>query len=40
MVIAHAGDANFHTVMLFDRAYEDQRKEDERLNNFIVHVAL
>ncbi|PWA61966.1 CO dehydrogenase flavoprotein-like, FAD-binding, subdomain 2 [Artemisia annua] len=35
MVIVHAGDGNFHTVMLFDRAGKDQRKEDERLNNFI-----
>ncbi|PWA80685.1 FAD-linked oxidases family protein [Artemisia annua] len=39
-VIAHAGDGNFHTVMLFDPADEDQRKEAERLNNFMVHAAL
>ncbi|KAJ9540493.1 hypothetical protein OSB04_026999 [Centaurea solstitialis] len=40
MVIAHAGDGNFHTVILFDPAQEEQRKEAERLNNFMVHAAL
>ncbi|XP_024980401.1 D-lactate dehydrogenase [cytochrome], mitochondrial [Cynara cardunculus var. scolymus] len=40
MVIAHAGDGNFHTVILFDPADEEQRKEAERLNNFMVHAAL
>ena len=39
-MIAHAGDGNFHTVILFDPADEDQRKEAERLNNFMVHAAL
>lgn len=39
-VIAHAGDGNFHTVVLFDPNQEDQRKEAERLNNFMVHTAL
>ncbi|XP_019186190.1 PREDICTED: D-lactate dehydrogenase [cytochrome], mitochondrial [Ipomoea nil] len=39
-VIAHAGDGNFHTVILFDPAQESQRKEAERLNHFMVHTAL
>ncbi|XP_015869954.2 D-lactate dehydrogenase [cytochrome], mitochondrial [Ziziphus jujuba] len=40
MVIAHAGDGNFHTVILFDPDQEEQRKEAERLNHFMVHTAL
>ncbi|XP_065855541.1 uncharacterized protein [Euphorbia lathyris] len=39
-VIAHAGDGNFHTVILFDPNQEDQRQEAERLNHFMVHTAL
>ncbi|KAH6802957.1 FAD-linked oxidases family protein, partial [Perilla frutescens var. frutescens] len=39
-VIAHAGDGNFHSVILFDPKKEEQRKEAERLNRFIVHAAL
>lgn len=39
-VIAHAGDGNFHTVILFDPAQEEQRQEAERLNQFMVHAAL
>ncbi|KAM7524337.1 hypothetical protein LguiA_014239 [Lonicera macranthoides] len=39
-VIAHAGDGNFHTVILFDPRDEEQRKEAERLNHFMVHTAL
>jgi hypothetical protein len=39
-VIAHAGDGNFHTVILFDPTKEEERKEAERLNNFMVHAAL
>uniref|UniRef100_UPI001CB94629 D-lactate dehydrogenase [cytochrome], mitochondrial n=1 Tax=Erigeron canadensis TaxID=72917 RepID=UPI001CB94629 len=39
-VIAHAGDGNFHTVILFDPTEEEQRKEAERLNNFMVNSAL
>lgn len=39
-VIAHAGDGNFHTVILFDPNQEDQKREAERLNNFMVHTAL
>ncbi|KAL0338714.1 UNVERIFIED_CONTAM: D-lactate dehydrogenase [cytochrome], mitochondrial [Sesamum angustifolium] len=38
-VIAHAGDGNFHTVVLFDPNHA-QRKEAERLNHFMVHAAL
>ncbi|KAL5060443.1 hypothetical protein RYX36_032047 [Vicia faba] len=39
-VIAHAGDGNFHTVILFDPTKEEQRQEAERLNHFMVHAAL
>ncbi|XP_022843554.1 D-lactate dehydrogenase [cytochrome], mitochondrial-like isoform X1 [Olea europaea var. sylvestris] len=39
-VIAHAGDGNFHTVILFEPDQEEQRKEGERLNHFMVHTAL
>ncbi|CAI0402431.1 unnamed protein product [Linum tenue] len=39
-VIAHAGDGNFHTVILFDPNVEEQRKEAERLNNIMVNSAL
>ncbi|MED6224922.1 hypothetical protein PIB30_088869 [Stylosanthes scabra] len=39
-VIAHAGDGNFHTVILFDPTQDEQRKEAERLNSFMVHAAL
>ena len=39
-VIAHAGDGNFHTVILFDPSQEEQRREAERLNQFMVYAAL
>ncbi|EXC03805.1 D-lactate ferricytochrome C oxidoreductase [Morus notabilis] len=39
-VIAHAGDGNFHTIILFDPTKEEQRQEAERLNHFMVHTAL
>ncbi|KAJ8754570.1 hypothetical protein K2173_005731 [Erythroxylum novogranatense] len=39
-VIAHAGDGNFHTVILFDPNQEEHRKEAERLNQFMVYTAL
>ncbi|KAG6433871.1 hypothetical protein SASPL_105490 [Salvia splendens] len=39
-VLAHAGDGNFHCVILFDPDKEEQRKEAERLNRFMVHAAL
>ena len=39
-VIAHAGDGNFHTIILFDPSQEKQRQEAERLNQFMVHAAL
>ncbi|WVZ08932.1 hypothetical protein V8G54_022278 [Vigna mungo] len=39
-VIAHAGDGNFHTVILFDPSQEEHRREAERLNQFMVHAAL
>ncbi|KAH7661631.1 D-lactate dehydrogenase (cytochrome) protein [Dioscorea alata] len=39
-VIAHAGDGNFHALVLFDPSDEDQRQEAERLNHFMVHTAL
>lgn len=40
MVIAHAGDGNFHTIILFDPSKEEQQQEAERLNHFMVHTAL
>ncbi|XP_038972300.1 D-lactate dehydrogenase [cytochrome], mitochondrial isoform X10 [Phoenix dactylifera] len=40
MVIAHAGDGNFHACILFDPDQEEQQQEAERLNHFIVHTAL
>nr|XP_009418967.1 PREDICTED: D-lactate dehydrogenase [cytochrome], mitochondrial isoform X1 [Musa acuminata subsp. malaccensis] len=39
-VIAHAGDGNFHTIIMFDPEQEEQRQEAERLNHFMVHTAL
>lgn len=39
-VIAHAGDGNFHTVILFDPNNEEHMKEAERLNQFMVYAAL
>lgn len=39
-VIAHAGDGNFHTVILFNPEKEEHRQEAERLNKFMVDAAL
>ncbi|OVA03263.1 FAD-linked oxidase [Macleaya cordata] len=39
-VIAHAGDGNFHTLILFDPNQEEQRREAEKLNQFMVYSAL
>ncbi|KAK7843623.1 d-lactate dehydrogenase [cytochrome] [Quercus suber] len=39
-VIAHAGDGNFHTVILFDPNIEEHWREAERLNKFMVLTAL
>ncbi|XP_042482112.1 D-lactate dehydrogenase [cytochrome], mitochondrial-like [Macadamia integrifolia] len=39
-VVAHAGDGNFHTLILFDPNNEEHRQEAERLNHFMVHTAL
>ncbi|XP_030512520.1 D-lactate dehydrogenase [cytochrome], mitochondrial isoform X3 [Rhodamnia argentea] len=39
-VVAHAGDGNFHTVILFDPSKDDQRLEAQRLNHLMVHTAL
>ncbi|XP_010519987.1 PREDICTED: D-lactate dehydrogenase [cytochrome], mitochondrial isoform X2 [Tarenaya hassleriana] len=39
-VVAHAGDGNFHTIIMFDPSKEDQRRTAERLNQFMVHTAL
>ncbi|KAM2890620.1 hypothetical protein FF1_008751 [Malus domestica] len=39
-VIAHAGDGNFHTFILFDPNNEEHRREAERLSHFMVHAAL
>ncbi|XP_031495872.1 D-lactate dehydrogenase [cytochrome], mitochondrial-like isoform X2 [Nymphaea colorata] len=39
-VIAHAGDGNFHTFILFDPNNEEHLREAERLNHFMVDTAL
>ncbi|XP_060958508.1 D-lactate dehydrogenase [cytochrome], mitochondrial [Cannabis sativa] len=39
-VVAHAGDGNFHTLILFDPEKEEQRQEAERLNHLMVNAAL
>ncbi|KAL5708939.1 D-lactate dehydrogenase (cytochrome) [Ranunculus cassubicifolius] len=39
-VIAHAGDGNFHALILFDPDQEDQLREAERLNHVMVYTAL
>ncbi|XP_039004236.1 D-lactate dehydrogenase [cytochrome], mitochondrial [Hibiscus syriacus] len=39
-VIAHAGDGNFHTVILFDPNQDEHRIEAKRLNQFMVYTAL
>ncbi|ONH95746.1 hypothetical protein PRUPE_7G088800 [Prunus persica] len=39
-VIAHAGDGNFHALILFDPYNEEHRREAQRLNHFMVHTAL
>ncbi|KAG6484259.1 hypothetical protein ZIOFF_061054 [Zingiber officinale] len=39
-VIAHAGDGNFHAVVMFDPDQKEQCQEAERLNNFMIHTAL
>ncbi|KAG9131516.1 hypothetical protein Leryth_026536 [Lithospermum erythrorhizon] len=40
VIVAHAGDGNFHAIILFDPNDQDHRKEAERLNHYIVHTAL
>ncbi|KAK4581888.1 hypothetical protein RGQ29_025159 [Quercus rubra] len=39
-VIAHAGDGNFHSNILFDPNIEEHRREADRLNKFMVLTAL
>lgn len=39
-VISHAGDGNFHTIILFDPKKEEDRQEAERLNHLMVKIAL
>ncbi|KAG9445219.1 hypothetical protein H6P81_016559 [Aristolochia fimbriata] len=39
-VIAHAGDGNFHTIILFDPNNDEHRHEAARLNHFMVNTAL
>lgn len=39
-VISHAGDGNFHSIILFDPSKEEQLHEAERLNKFMVQTAL
>ena len=38
--LAHAGDGNFHTNILFDPNIEEHRREADRLNKFMVLTAL
>lgn len=39
-IVSHAGDGNFHSLVLFDPLDEEQTKEAARLNDFMVHTAL
>ncbi|KAH7405589.1 hypothetical protein KP509_15G076800 [Ceratopteris richardii] len=39
-IVSHAGDGNFHTIILFDPSNEEHTKEATRLNEFMVHTAL
>lgn len=39
-IVSHAGDGNFHSLILFDPLNEEQAREAARLNDFMVHTAL
>ncbi|XP_024521697.1 D-lactate dehydrogenase [cytochrome], mitochondrial-like isoform X1 [Selaginella moellendorffii] len=39
-IISHAGDGNFHTVILFDPANKDEAEEAQHLCHKMVHIAL
>ena len=39
-IVAHAGDGNFHTIILFDPNNDEHLREAERLNHFMVSTAL
>lgn len=39
-IVAHAGDGNFHAIILFDPSNEEEEKEAARLNEFMVRTAL
>lgn len=39
-MIAHAGDGNFHTVVMFDPSNDEHRREASRLNHLMVDTAL
>lgn len=39
-IVAHAGDGNFHALIMFDRNDPTQVEEADRLSSFLVHKAL
>ena len=39
-IVAHAGDGNFHTIILFDPNNDEHRRDAERLNHYMVCTAL
>ena len=39
-IVSHAGDGNFHTIIMFDPSNQKQAKEAVRLSEFMVHTAL
>jgi hypothetical protein len=39
-IVSHAGDGNFHTIIMFDPANQEQSKEAVRLSEFMVYTAL
>ena len=39
-IVSHAGDGNFHTVIMFDPSNQEQAKEAVRLSEFMVYTAL
>eukprot|EP00249_Psilotum_nudum_P010365 c22495_g1_i1 orf=318-2081(-) len=39
-IVSHAGDGNFHCVILFDPSKEDETKEAMQLNAFMVQTSL
>ncbi|CAM9913382.1 unnamed protein product [Pylaiella littoralis] len=39
-IVAHAGDGNFHALIMFDRNKPEEVEEADRLSSFMVHKAL